>query len=105
MSSAACERGFSYLNQIKSDQRTHLAEQTTEDLMRIRINGPSLENFSPIPAIELWWEDSIRSRRPEFKRKSKEDTPLTETPGSTITFAVSPSSDELSDEFESLLEH
>ena len=67
----------------------------------------SLEIFSPIPAIELhvWWEDSIRIRRPEFKQKSKEDTPLTETPGPTITFAVSPSSDELSDEFESLLEH
>ena len=80
-----------------------LAEQTTEDLMRISINGPSLETFSPIPAIELCY--SIRSRRPEFKRKSKEDTSLTETPGPTITFAVSPSTDELSNEFESLLEH
>ena len=50
-------------------------------------------------------EDSIRSRRPEFRRKSKEDTLLTETPGPTITFSVSHSSDELSDEFESLLEH
>ena len=61
------ERGFSYVNRIKSDQRTGLAEQTTEDLIRISINGPSLENISPIPAIELWWEDSMRIRRPEFK--------------------------------------
>ena len=35
------------------------------DSQRPCINGPSLENFSPIPAIELCY--SIRSRRPEFK--------------------------------------
>lgn len=103
MSTAVCERGFSCLNRIKSDQRTRLVEQTTEDLMRISINGPSLQNFNPIPAIELWWEDSTRSRRPEFKRKPKDTcTPSTEIQEfeSTVTLDLSPSSESEGDIFD-----
>uniref|UniRef100_A0A1X7UK76 HAT C-terminal dimerisation domain-containing protein n=1 Tax=Amphimedon queenslandica TaxID=400682 RepID=A0A1X7UK76_AMPQE len=77
MSTAVCERGFSCLNRIKSDQCTRLVERTTEDLMRISINGPSIEEFDPIPAIEIWWKDTTRTRRPDFKRKPKDkSTPL-----------------------------
>ena len=77
MTTAVCKRGFSCLNRIKSDQRTRLVERTTEDLMRISIDGPSIEEFDPIPAIEIWWKDTKRTRRPDFKRKPKyKSTPL-----------------------------
>ena len=73
MGTAVCKRGFSCLNRIKSDR---LVERTTEDLMRISIDGPSIEEFDPIPAIEIWWKDTKRTRSPDFKRKPKDKSAI-----------------------------
>ena len=42
---AVCERGFSAKNRIKSDTRVSLHSDTVEDLIRISVEGPSLEDF------------------------------------------------------------
>ncbi|MCO5565151.1 hypothetical protein L7F22_018824 [Adiantum nelumboides] len=53
-STAACERGFSKQNLIKSKLRNHLNVRTVESLMRISIEGPSLRDFDFSDAIEMW---------------------------------------------------
>jgi hypothetical protein len=45
VSAAVCERGFSAQKRIKSDTRASLHSDTVEDLIRISVEGPSLEDF------------------------------------------------------------
>ena len=51
-STAKVERSFSQLNLIKTAQRQSMSQDLLRDLMIIQIEGPSLEDFDPIPAIE-----------------------------------------------------
>ncbi|XP_060777194.1 zinc finger protein 862-like isoform X1 [Neoarius graeffei] len=67
ISAAQCERGFSAQNRIKNSKRSCLAVSTTEDLMRISLEGPSLEDFDPSPAVDRWMDSAKRSRRPDYK--------------------------------------
>ena len=39
----------------KTSLRSCLQRQTTDDLMRVSVNGPSLNNLSPYRGLELWW--------------------------------------------------
>ncbi|KAK0144423.1 Zinc finger protein 862 [Merluccius polli] len=66
ISAAQCERGFSAQNRIKNSTRSSLAVSTTEDLMRISLEGPSVEEFDPTPAVDRWLT-SKRARRPDYK--------------------------------------
>ncbi|KAJ8006709.1 hypothetical protein DPEC_G00110030 [Dallia pectoralis] len=45
VSSAVCERGFSSQKRMKSDTRASLHTDTVDDLIRISVEGPSLEDF------------------------------------------------------------
>lgn len=69
-STAECERGFSQLNLIKNDVRNRLSTDTVNDLLMIKLYGPSLTDFSPDEAIKLWWNDVSegRIRRPDLKK-------------------------------------
>ena len=53
-SNAKIERIFSTLKVVKSNRRTSLHTSTLDDL-EISIEGPPLEEFSPMSAVELWW--------------------------------------------------
>ena len=66
MNTAICERGFSMLNQIKSDGRAVMLRSTLNSLMFISINGPSLEAFNPQPAMSYW--ASTVHRRPNYRK-------------------------------------
>ena len=66
ISSAQCERGFSAQRRIKSDVRSSLHVSTTEDLIRINMEGPELEVFDPTPAVVKWFNSGQRARRPNF---------------------------------------
>ncbi|XP_059930487.1 zinc finger protein 862-like [Gadus macrocephalus] len=68
ISAAQCERGFSAQNRIKSSKRSSLAVSTTEDLMRITLEGPSLEDYDPSPAVDRWMNSAKRARRPDYKK-------------------------------------
>ncbi|XP_076121139.1 zinc finger protein 862 isoform X2 [Alosa pseudoharengus] len=67
ISAAQCERGFSAQKRIKSSLRSSLHVSTTEDLIRISTEGPSLERFDPTKCAENWLSAGKRSRRPGYK--------------------------------------
>ena len=54
LSTATCERSFSKLNIIKNDLRNLLKEPHLRCLMRIPLNGPSIDKFNAEEAIKLW---------------------------------------------------
>ena len=63
ISAAQCERAISAqnrINRIKNDSRSCLGGQTVEELMRISLEGPSLANFDPEPAVKAWFQTSKR---------------------------------------------
>jgi len=46
LSTACCERGLSVMGKIKSDWRSCLSVEVLDCLMRIRIEGPSVAEFT-----------------------------------------------------------
>lgn len=69
ISNAKVERLFSLMNRVKTDSRAALGEETLNSLTRLRMEGPKLEEYDPMPAIQLW--ASSATRRPnQRKRKS-----------------------------------
>lgn len=59
---AECERGFSQLNQVKTQLRTSLNQETLSALLRIRIDGPDVSDFNPTSSIIKWMETGSGSR-------------------------------------------
>ena len=45
VSSASCERGFSWQNRIKTGLRNRLFKENLENLMKVAIEGPRLQNL------------------------------------------------------------
>ena len=71
-SSAECERGFSHVKRIKSTERNRLDESSLSDLLTIKLEGPTIEMFNPVPAINAWISAGQRPRRVNFvDRKSR----------------------------------
>ncbi|KAG8197548.1 hypothetical protein JTE90_007284 [Oedothorax gibbosus] len=75
ISNATVERGFSFMGRIKTECRNHLEEDTLEDLLRIKIEGPQLQDFSPDNAVNVFLSSSRRpSTKPYGKRKQNDDS-------------------------------
>ena len=53
-SKAACEGGFSAMNGQKTNLRTSLKDDRLEDILRICVNGESLEKFDSERSLEMW---------------------------------------------------
>ncbi|KAK0135416.1 Zinc finger protein 862 [Merluccius polli] len=66
ISSAVCERGFASVNRIKSDVRASLHTDTVEDLIRISVEGPQLEDYDARQDVKQWFSQGKRSRRPNY---------------------------------------
>ncbi|CAH3030010.1 unnamed protein product, partial [Porites evermanni] len=45
---------FSLTNRVKTDFRASLSENPLNNLIRIQMESPPLEEFDPTPAIQLW---------------------------------------------------
>ena len=67
VSSAVCERGFSSQKRIKSDARASLHTDTVEDLIRISVEGPSLEDFDARESVANWFSQGQKARRPNYR--------------------------------------
>ncbi|CAK6967190.1 hypothetical protein DNTS_001834 [Scomber scombrus] len=67
VSAAVCERGFSAQKRIKSDTRASLHSDTVEDLIRISVEGPSLEDFDSRESVASWFSQGQRSRRTNYR--------------------------------------
>ena len=52
--SADAERGFSILKHTRYDRRSLLTADTLDALLRIRINGPNIEDFNAVKYARLW---------------------------------------------------
>ncbi|CAL8398102.1 unnamed protein product [Boreogadus saida] len=59
---AVCERGFSSVNRIKSDVRSSLHTETVEDLIRISVEGPQLEDYDARQDVKQWLSQETRER-------------------------------------------
>ena len=76
-STAKVERFFSTLKIIKSERRTSLNCLTLNDLLEVNVEGPTLSDFSPDQAVEIWWSSCQSGRRvnqkprKEYRRKQK----------------------------------
>ena len=54
-STAACERGFSTMNRVKTSHRTSLRSDTLNNLMLISTDGCRVDEYSPDKAVEHWF--------------------------------------------------
>ena len=76
-STAKVECYFSILKVIKNERRASLSCSTLNDLLEINTEGPTLSNFFPDAAIDLWWSDCQSGRRvdqkfrKEYRRRQK----------------------------------
>ena len=73
VSSVECERGFSKQNVIKTRLRCSVSIERLEQLMRISLNGPNLEEFDPVPIFRTW-----RSKGRHIFKNTKEQGKLIE---------------------------
>ncbi|XP_060569589.1 uncharacterized protein LOC132728006 [Ruditapes philippinarum] len=75
-SSVDAERSFSRMKLQKTDWRACLGDRHLTDLMLISLEGDELEDFNPEPALEIWENSGIRSRRPYFNDKGRQKATL-----------------------------
>ena len=62
MSTSIVGRGFSHMNIIKVDTRTLLGKKTLYNLLELKINGPTFDDFSPVESIIHWIDKSKGTR-------------------------------------------
>ncbi len=70
-STAKVERLFSTLKIIKNERRTNLSCSTFNDLLEVNTEGPTLSNFSPDSAVDMWWSDTASGRRVNQKPRKE----------------------------------
>ena len=68
ISNAVVERLFSLLKRIKTKQRCSLSNVRTAKLIRVCLEGPSLDQFDATKHVENWWGET-RRRIQQGKRK------------------------------------
>ena len=81
ISNALVERLFSLLKRIKTKQRCSLPNVRTAKLIRVCLEGPSLDKFDATKHVENWWgklvEEPSKERgkdTPHEKKKQKKTT-------------------------------
>ena len=62
----ALEIKFNVAYTIAKEEDNRRQQKTTEDLIRISMEGPELKAFDPTPAVVKWFSSGQRSRRPNF---------------------------------------
>lgn len=68
-SSVDAERTFNHLKIIKNDWRSQLTFDNLSDLLLILLESSSVDNFDPVPAVQLWNKDASRGRQCFSKKK------------------------------------
>jgi len=68
---AKVERLFSTLKIIKNERRTSLSCLTLNDLLEVYVEGPTLSDFSPDQAVEIWWSSCQSGRRVNQKPRKE----------------------------------
>ena len=68
--STACEHGFSHMKLVKSNRCTLMSEDTLTNSLTIKLEGPKIQDFGPVPAIELWF-NLVPNQRPGTKSSAE----------------------------------
>ena len=71
ISNAKVERLFSFMKRVKTDSRASLGENTLTSIVRINMEGPSLQDYDPTPAMQLWASSTGTARRPQQSKRKK----------------------------------
>ena len=82
MSNGRVERLFSSLELIKTNRRTLLSEDHSEDAVRIAVDGPPFEQWEADDAVQLWWSDKRRRQIGDTQKhpeKPQEDSASVDT--------------------------
>jgi hypothetical protein len=74
ISGAQVERSFSILNIIKSSTRNRQNSITTENLMRVFLNGPSTNKFQPMSYAKAWTNERHFKSDARGQRQEKIET-------------------------------
>lgn len=86
LSNGHLERCFSQLKVVKSNRRSCLKQDHLDDLLRIKIEGPPLDEWRSEDAIQLWWQAKTRrvnrGSDTQAPRSSRAPTTIEETPES-----------------------
>ena len=53
------------MKRVKSDWRGNLNTSTLSKLIYISVEGPEIEEYNCMLALERWWNDGQRARRPQ----------------------------------------
>ena len=56
------EKDFSLMKIIKNKFRSSMENESLNDLMMINMNGPTLKDFNPSNAVDLWYFNSKTNR-------------------------------------------
>lgn len=62
VSTSCCERGFSAMNRIRTEERTKLSSEVINMLMMTAVNGVAVTQYDPQPAIQHWYLTSSGRR-------------------------------------------
>ena len=54
-SSTECEWGFTHMKLVKTDRRTLMKEDRLSNCLMIKLEGQSIQEFDPQPAINPWF--------------------------------------------------
>ncbi len=73
MCTANCERGFSAVKRIKTDWRATLSTSMLDLLLLVSLEGPNLDDYNALRALNRWWHGGRRARRPEFNQDQDGD--------------------------------
>ncbi|KAA0711968.1 hypothetical protein E1301_Tti021800 [Triplophysa tibetana] len=57
---------------VKSDWQSSLKCETLSDLLFVHLSSPSIKDFDPSTAVEMWHASSILSRRPDLMEAAAE---------------------------------
>ena len=68
---AKVERFFSTLKIIKNERKTSLSCLTLNDLLEVNVEGPTLSDFSPDQAVDIWWSSCQSGRRVDQKPRKE----------------------------------
>ena len=78
LSNGHLERVFSQLKLIKNDYRTHLSENRLDQLVRINVDGPPIQDWDSSSALDIWYKEKTRritasTRASTSKRQSENE--------------------------------
>ena len=73
-SSAECERGFSEMANILTDQRSNLTLENVQNLKFVHTNGPPTVSFKPTYYVEKWLRNHRSATDTKRRQKKELDT-------------------------------